>query len=130
MYKVFNQSKAIIITNNAKKSDFPSSTSIIEVSPSSDLYGSYRELLQNEMLDTLVFNALDSEVEVFKKFASYFKNVFAAGGLIQDESDRVLMIYRYHKWDLPKGKIEKGEDRRDAAIRESEEETSDGDYTD
>lgn len=123
MYKVFNQSKAIIITKNAKKSDFPDSTSFFEVYSHSDLIHFYRQFLQNKHLDALVFNALDSDIDVFEKFYSSFINVYAAGGLISDELDRTLMIYRYYKWDLPKGRIEKGEDRKDAAIRESEEET-------
>lgn len=123
MYKVFNQSKAIIITKNAKKSNYPYSTAIEEVYSTTDLSFLYKKLLADENLDTLVFNALDSEEEVFNRFASCFTNIFAAGGVIFDESDRLLMIYRYHKWDLPKGRIEKGEARMDAAIRESEEET-------
>jgi 8-oxo-dGTP pyrophosphatase MutT (NUDIX family) len=59
----------------------------------------------------------------FKRFCSLFKNILAAGGLIQKEnSHEFLMIYRWDKWDLPKGKLEKGELPRNAAIRECIEE--------
>ena len=35
----------------------------------------------------------------------------------------MLFIFRNEKWDLPKGKIEKGEKKEDAALREVREET-------
>jgi 8-oxo-(d)GTP phosphatase len=46
-----------------------------------------------------------------------FKVVKAAGGVVR-KKDKVLMIYRLKKWDLPKGKKESGEDYKQAAIRE------------
>ena len=36
--------------------------------------------------------------------------------------NEVLFIYRFDKWDLPKGKLEKDESIEDCAIREVEEE--------
>lgn len=50
-----------------------------------------------------------------------FKVVKAAGGLVR-KKDKVLMIYRMKKWDLPKGKKENGEKSVDTAVREVEEE--------
>jgi len=46
----------------------------------------------------------------------------AAGGLVKNEKKEFLFIYRNDTWDLPKGKIEKGETIKDAAVREVEEE--------
>jgi 8-oxo-dGTP pyrophosphatase MutT (NUDIX family) len=48
----------------------------------------------------------------------------AAGGLVKNENKDLLFIYRNDKWDLPKGKIEKGETVKEAAVREVEEECS------
>jgi len=45
----------------------------------------------------------------------------AAGGLVLNEGE-VLMIWRLKKWDLPKGKLDKGEKPKKAAVREVEEE--------
>jgi len=54
---------------------------------------------------------------------SKFKIVKAAGGLIR-KKDKFLMIYRMKKWDLPKGKKEKGEKYKETAVREVGEECS------
>jgi 8-oxo-dGTP pyrophosphatase MutT (NUDIX family) len=52
-----------------------------------------------------------------------YKPVDAGGGVVKNESGHVLMIYRRGKWDLPKGKLDDGEDIADCAIREVSEET-------
>ena len=52
---------------------------------------------------------------------SGFKIVLAAGGIVR-KGDKILLIHRLKKWDLPKGKLENGESIPDAALREVEEE--------
>ena len=52
---------------------------------------------------------------------SKFKVIKAAGGLVR-KKDKFLMIYRLKKWDLPKGKKERGEKYKETAVREIEEE--------
>lgn len=47
----------------------------------------------------------------------------AAGGVVYNEDDNVLMIYRRGKWDLPKGKRDDDEDMTTCALREVAEET-------
>jgi 8-oxo-(d)GTP phosphatase len=61
------------------------------------------------------------EVKAFIK--DQFKIIKAAGGLVY-KGDQMLMIYRLGKWDLPKGKLEKGERTVEGALREVEEECS------
>ena len=56
-------------------------------------------------------------------FFSLFRVIKAGGGLVLNESGQVLMIFRRGMWDLPKGKKEKGEKRKETAIREVQEET-------
>ena len=57
----------------------------------------------------------------FRIFQSAFKNIPAAGGVVVS-ANRLLFIFRRGKWDLPKGKIEAGENPEDAAVREVAEE--------
>lgn len=52
-----------------------------------------------------------------------FREVNAAGGVVTDDTGRFLLIRRNSLWDLPKGHQEEGEDIRDTALREVEEET-------
>lgn len=59
----------------------------------------------------------------FELFCSQFKIVDAAGGVVENESGEVLMIFRRRWWDLPKGHVENGESNEQAAIREVCEET-------
>jgi len=61
--------------------------------------------------------------EVWNRFKQNFKIIEAAGGAVLNPERELLMIYRLGKWDLPKGKIELGEPREMAALREVEEET-------
>ena len=51
------------------------------------------------------------------------KRIEAAGGLIFNEADELLFIFRRGKWDLPKGKLDEGESLEACAVREIKEET-------
>lgn len=61
--------------------------------------------------------------ELKKAFFKKFILVLAAGGLVMNEKKEVLLIFRRGKWDLPKGKLDKGEKLEDCAVREVQEET-------
>jgi len=61
--------------------------------------------------------------EIWKNFNDIFKVLEAAGGVVRNSKDEILFIRRLGKWDLPKGKIEKGEVPEEAAVREVAEET-------
>ncbi len=56
-------------------------------------------------------------------FRSFFQPMKAGGGLVINGEGSFLVILRRGKWDLPKGKLERGEDFETAAMREVEEET-------
>jgi 8-oxo-dGTP pyrophosphatase MutT (NUDIX family) len=47
----------------------------------------------------------------------------AGGGIVVNEQNEVLLIYRRGKWDLPKGKLDDGETIEECALREVKEET-------
>lgn len=71
-------------------------------------------------LDSITFVVPD--IEKVKEFVkNQYVVISAAGGIVRKEQ-KILMIYRLKKWDLPKGKIEKGEAPEDGALREVEEE--------
>lgn len=51
------------------------------------------------------------------------KKMIAAGGLVFNSDNELLMIFRRNKWDLPKGKLDEGETIEECAVREVQEET-------
>ena len=65
----------------------------------------------------------DEESErLFAEFGAQFVPIEAGGGLVKAPRGEVLMIYRNGRWDLPKGKLEPGEQIAECAVREVEEE--------
>ena len=65
-------------------------------------------------------NDVDALINAFKKKLHLIK---AAGGFVYTKEHEVLMIFRRGKWDLPKGKLDEGEDLATCALREVKEET-------
>lgn len=60
--------------------------------------------------------------DFFDCMLSDHRYVEAAGGLVTRPDGQWLAIQRWGKWDLPKGKVEEGEQVKEAAQREVEEE--------
>lgn len=88
---------------------------------------SFFELTKSFFYNVLVFKNQTRIVlkttEEFHDFAKDYRIIHAAGGIVHNEKDEILMIYRLDKWDFPKGKVEAGEQIPEAALREVEEET-------
>lgn len=122
MYKVFFNDRIVFI-NTKDKSGLFKEAKTIEVFDNTDM----PELLEAFINDPEQLNIelVGSSVDDLKrKFFELFKIVEAAGGLVFNSQNELLCIYRWGKWDLPKGKIEKGESPDVAAVREVEEETN------
>jgi len=70
-----------------------------------------------------LFYVLCNDAKAFlKKISKSMTLIRAAGGLVINENNEFLFIYRNNKWDIPKGKIEEDEGIKEAAVREVEEE--------
>jgi 8-oxo-dGTP pyrophosphatase MutT (NUDIX family) len=61
--------------------------------------------------------------EVLESFKKHYHFIKAAGGVVITPDHHILMIFRRGRWDLPKGKLDEGEDLESCAIREVKEET-------
>lgn len=78
--------------------------------------------MQQPKIHAGVFLHADLE-ELKKAFYKKFTVIKAAGGLVMNEKKEILLIFRRGMWDLPKGKLDKGETLEHCAVREVEEET-------
>lgn len=116
MYKVFVNDTPIIITSSSKNEN------------RYDVY-----LFKNIVFDEILHKANEASIngillysenlaDDWITFTNHLEVVSAAGGLVLNNKREILFIYRNGIWDLPKGKIEKGESTEIAAIREVEEE--------
>jgi len=88
--------------------------------------GSWEDILVgfecNSNINHLVIPVEDPAAS-FKQLCARFLLFHAAGGIVTNKKGDILMIYRYGRWDLPKGKQEPGESLRETALREVAEET-------
>jgi 8-oxo-dGTP pyrophosphatase MutT (NUDIX family) len=65
-----------------------------------------------------------NSAEVLDEIKGLFdKVIVAAGGVVVNDEQQILFIFRRGLWDLPKGKMDDGEDSETAAVREIQEET-------
>jgi 8-oxo-dGTP pyrophosphatase MutT (NUDIX family) len=80
------------------------------------------QALETGKLPAAIFINPDTEV-MLETVKSYFTILVAAGGLITNQEEEILLMFRRGKWDLPKGKQDDGENLEACAIREVEEET-------
>ncbi len=84
---------------------------------------SYIDMLEkSSKFDSVVIYSSNLD-QLYQDFAQHFKIIEAAGGVVVNEHNEVLLIFRSGWWDLPKGKIEDGESTELAAVREVMEET-------
>lgn len=73
-----------------------------------------------QKLKSITFT-VDDRKSVRHFVKSRFKIIKAGGGVV-NRKNKILMIYRLNKWDLPKGKIYKNETLEQGALREVAEE--------
>jgi len=113
-YKVFYNSKFLLLSNHKIS---------CEDCKISFLFS--KETL-DEFLDEENFRNFqiitDNPKETFYRMMQEFRYIEAAGGLVENDKNEILLIYRLKHWDLPKGKIEKDELPYESAKREVEEE--------
>jgi 8-oxo-dGTP pyrophosphatase MutT (NUDIX family) len=116
-YRIYINEKVVLLTESAPKKLESYERIDAEVF---DLKTVYTWILNHK---SKLFYVLCKDAKVFlKAVAKSVTLIEAAGGLVKNENDAFLFIYRNNKWDLPKGKVEKEEKIKEAAVREVEEE--------
>lgn len=116
MYTIFKNDASIILTDDVKKLGHKNLIYWNHIDHQNFILDDFLEG-KNEVL----LYHYDISV-LWREFVRYFKVIKAAGGLVQNDRNEILFIYRFEKWDLPKGKIESAESKEMAALREVREE--------
>jgi 8-oxo-dGTP pyrophosphatase MutT (NUDIX family) len=121
MYKVFINNKAIYIVNAVDQEYIAKDILIQKYHSDKSLKSVIADFQKSYVYNIMIL--YDKNINyLFEKIISLYKVINAAGGLVRNQNGDILFIYRYGKWDLPKGKIEKNEKIQDTALREVEEE--------
>ena len=117
MYKVFVNDKPLFLTNQiVKETDFQ-----LFLLESIDIEQLIIKLYNNKIQKAYLY--YPDEKEIMTKLKEKIPVCKAGGGLVYNQNNEVLFIFRNGKWDLPKGGTEKGEDIEMTAMREVTEET-------
>jgi len=117
MTTIFVNNHPIYLVNDLK---FKSENNFYDINDV-DIVSLIQKLETNKITQLYLYDA-DSD-SLRQHFSNQFEIIKAAGGVVLNDKNEILFIFRNNKWDLPKGKIEKGEEIQEAAIREVEEET-------
>ena len=116
MYKVFINNKCIFLSSDEDIFSERAGRNL-QYHSVSTLLQDIDEFEKDRKADYLFING-DPDI-----ILSHFPMIEAAGGLVRKEGNQILFIFRYGKWDLPKGKMEPGEKPAETAVREVTEET-------
>lgn len=121
MYKVFFNDRTIYLDDTLPEMSEVSRDYVCAFENITDLKPQVRQFLAPGKTGNLyIFH--DDKDALLKTFSQCFKLIEASGGLVGNNQGELLVIFRRGKWDLPKGKAEKGETSEETAIREVEEE--------
>jgi 8-oxo-dGTP pyrophosphatase MutT (NUDIX family) len=121
MYKVFIYNKPIYFAEQAELTNLSKNERTYSCENEQDKLGilSIHRTTNPDSPLYVTNNNLDKLTKIF--FGDH-KKIEAAGGVVINKHNEILFIDRLGYWDLPKGKVEKNEELRIAAIREVEEE--------
>lgn len=116
-YRIYINEKVVLITESE-----PKTVATFEKldAQSFDLRIIYTWIVKHH--SKLFYIQVDDAKEYLSSVLTKVPLIEAAGGLVKNDIGHYLFIYRHDKWDLPKGKIEKDEKVKVAAVREVEEE--------
>ncbi len=125
MYEIYINTNKLILADNQQVKNIKSIENhlIAPYSGKSKSLFSYIDMMEKSKRFGNIIIHFHDKKKLIQDFQKLYVIVKAAGGVVNNGSGKVLFIFRRGYWDLPKGKIDPGEKKKAAAIREVEEET-------
>ena len=120
MYKVFVNKTPIVLIENMETSS-KKKRLIVPFKDGRQLANIVWELESGKSKTPVYVTHFDID-ELWACFVNQFRYVQAAGGMVFNDKNEFLVIFRNGRWDLPKGHLKKGERPEYGGIREVEEE--------
>jgi len=119
-YKIFLGNRFFMISDDKEKC-FQSINGIgTQISNIDQVAEHFDFFIKSDILEFYIYT--ESTDSAFSYLTKANKYIQAAGGVVSNKNNEILLINRLGYWDLPKGKIEKNESTATAARREIEEE--------
>lgn len=122
MYKVFLKDRIVFFLESTQDVSGDTGKGIRVCTSPDQVEYALDEFIASSGIQRLYFVREDIGV-LKKRFLELCSPITAAGGIIFNEKEEILFIKRNGLWDLPKGKIDKGESPEECAYREVKEET-------
>lgn len=121
MYKVFFNDRTIYLDDDLPDMNVVGKDYVCAFENKTDLRPQVKQFLDpRKKGDLYIYH--DNKEDLLKTFRQCFTNIDASGGLVRNARGELLVIFRRGRWDLPKGKAEKGERSAETALREVREE--------
>lgn len=122
--KIYNGENTLLLcsSKNEIPKEFTNLNMLIEHISESSAIQRFLNKIENDRIDTGVLINEDLN-HLHEQFSQCFTTITAGGGVVINQKEEVLLIFRRGKWDLPKGKLDEGETIEECAIREVKEET-------
>jgi 8-oxo-dGTP pyrophosphatase MutT (NUDIX family) len=119
-YKVFLNERYIEISTGDNITLNSSGKGLGAKPSTDDVRAWFNSFVSGDLKGVTLFHP-DPERFFLDAFKPAFKFIQAAGGVVLS-GERILFIFRWGVWDLPKGKTDRKETPEEAALREVEEE--------
>ncbi|MEL7120715.1 MAG: NUDIX hydrolase [Bacteroidota bacterium] len=126
MYKIYINETPLFIIHETEINNWPKTTptNLLARYPGKPKFLlNYIDMLEKSRRYEQVALYYEDIEQLWADFQTQFKLIEAAGGVVKNEKEEILFIFRRDNWDLPKGKIDPGETPEIAAVREVMEET-------
>lgn len=122
---IYFENKPVFLSDNlpAHLEELARSEGVIHTqNPDAETLASFLEHIHQQDIKAGIILGNDWQ-EIKQLFFQKFTLIAAGGGIIRNREGAILLIFRYGKWDLPKGKLDEGESIEACSVREVKEET-------